>query len=143
MFLLQSASDAVKALTTSHNGSEVPAPSIDERKQAFTTATSGYFRTLSTIDVNLRRQIYALEEASIIPVSSAREGTTSNEAGRDKDARGPGAMGKLDIGLLNSRTDKVGKDMEAELWAQAHDLMDGLEVKETNGSDGDVKAERQ
>ena len=38
-----------------------------------------------------------------------------------------GGMGNLDIGWLNSRNGLVEKEMEAELWAQAEDLIRSAE----------------
>ena len=38
-----------------------------------------------------------------------------------------GGMGNLDIGWLNSRNGLVEKEMEAELWAQAEDLVRSAE----------------
>lgn len=140
MLVLKSASEAVKALTNSHDESSGPAPSVEDRKCAFNSAASDYFRSLSTVDVNLRRQIYALEEANIIPADTTRD-AGSTEAGKDKVSQGPGAMGNLDVGWLNSRTDKVGKDMEAELWAQAHELVDRLDLKQLGETGGSVKME--
>jgi Mediator complex protein len=37
-----------------------------------------------------------------------------------------GGMGKLDIGWLNSRSGRVGRDMEAELWEKARTFLEGL-----------------
>jgi hypothetical protein len=44
-----------------------------------------------------------------------------------------GGMGKLDIGWLNSRSGRVERDMEAELWERARVFLEG-EKKE-----GDVE----
>jgi hypothetical protein len=44
-------------------------------------------------------------------------------------------MGKLDIGWLNSRSGRVGRDMEAELWERAKGFLEGLEKGENNGTD--------
>lgn len=110
-----------------------------------------YFSLLSSIDVRLRRQIYALEEADILsPSSSAVEkvefqppgsqglasalgssqGTTGASGGK-----GGSAMGVLDVGWLNSRNDSVGKEMEAELWRELEGLVEGMEKKKI-GKDG-------
>ncbi|CAF9914767.1 MAG: hypothetical protein GOMPHAMPRED_008256 [Gomphillus americanus] len=121
--LLRSAGEAVQALTLqTDNKSEL---TIEDRKSAFTKATSDYFGALSYVDVNLRRQIYALEEANIIPVDIPKEVVAADGA---KAVVGSGAMGNLDVGWLNSRNDKVGTDMEAELWTQAKDLLTGFDI---------------
>ncbi len=44
-----------------------------------------------------------------------------------------GRMGKLDIGWLNSRSGRVGRDMEAELWGKARTFLEGLETGVSNG----------
>ena len=103
---------------------------VEQRKEIFTSAASEYFSLLSSVDVNLRRQIYALEEANIIPSDATQKdsaaGTESQQAGDDSGAAG-GSLGNLDVGWLNSRTDKVGKEMEAEVWAKAREIVEGLE----------------
>ncbi|KLJ08942.1 hypothetical protein EMPG_15635 [Blastomyces silverae] len=124
--LLNAAGVAISSLTT--NSSSIAAgqqssdlPKIDgtlESHQAsFRAASSQYFALLSSIDVRLRRQVYALEEASIIKPESAETaggGTTTTTA-----AASSGGVNPLDSSWLNSRKDTVGKDKEAELWAEA------------------------
>jgi hypothetical protein len=46
-----------------------------------------------------------------------------------------GGMGKLDIGWLNSRSGRVGRDMEAELWEKARTFLEGLERGKSNGAE--------
>ena len=112
----------MQALTLQADQSET---TIEDRKSAFTKATSDYFAALSYVDVNLRRQIYALEEANIIPVDIPKEVVATDGA---KAVVGSGAMGNLDVGWLNSRNEKVGTDMEAELWTQAKDLLTDFDL---------------
>lgn len=109
-----------------------------------------YFSLLSSIDVRLRRQIYALEEADILsPSSSAVEkvelqvpgnqgstsalGSSQGSTGASGGKGGVG-MGVLDVEWFNSRNDSVGKEMEAELWKELEGLVEGLENK--MGRDG-------
>lgn len=57
--------------------------------------------------------------------------------GANATTAGPSAGG-FDVGLLNIRSDNVGKDMEEELWTKARAFMDNLErAKEA------AEAERQ
>ncbi|KAL4944010.1 mediator complex, subunit Med11 [Aspergillus oleicola] len=105
---------------------------LDSHKTRFKEATSQYFALLSSIDVRLRRQVYALEEASILApdtVAGTRggEGSFSGSAG--------GAQGTLDVSWLNSRKDTVGKEKEAELWRAAREFVEGLD------GDGEGKKE--
>lgn len=48
------------------------------------------------------------------------------------------SLGKLDIGWLNSRSGRVGRDMEAELWEKARIF---LEERKEAGGEEDVKME--
>ena len=143
---MHSAGTAVKTLTRSNNNSDDdpskdPFVSADRQKQSFAAATSSYFSILSSVDVRLRRQIYALEEADILPAeASTREGQTnlSAPAGAPSLGAGPnaqpprtlskgvitgGGLGGLDVGWLNSRNDDVGKQKEAELWGEAEQFL--------------------
>ena len=144
---------AVRALTS--NGSsdiEEESTSIAQQKSSFTAATSQYFSLLSSIDVRLRRQVYALEEAEIIPADVASKeskggsnlpaalaalgalssNVTFSQSSREKTVAGGSGLGKLDVGWLNSQNDKVGKEMEAELWAQAKELVQEFEKEQRN-----------
>lgn len=114
-----------------------------------------YFSLLSSIDVRLRRQIYALEEADILSPSSAVEkvekaelllpgsqgsisalGSSQGTTGASGGKGGVG-MGGLDVGWLNSRNDSVGKEMEAELWSELEGLVEGVEKKKMGEDGGD------
>ena len=149
--MLRSAGLAVKALaspTPTDEGSSTALPSIDQQKVAFSAAASDYFTRLYSIDVGLRTQINALEEAKIISSEEAANGRSDFAAGssglaapRDerpavsakaKDAVTGGGLGNLDVGWLNSRNDYVGKQMEAELWKQASEFVTELESKRSN-----------
>lgn len=144
--LLRSAGMAVKALTeassneTGQDASNVPP--IQQQKKEFTAATTEYFALVSSVDVGLRQQINALEEAEIIAKEAVpKESQSSDPAGASTQASagsGPppianrstitnGGLGNLDISWLNSRNDKVGKEMEAELWQKASSFLADLE----------------
>jgi len=94
-----------------------------------------YFALLSSIDVRLRRQVYALEEADIIvPDAPPRDAQTSfaSTASGSSGTSGAkssiyGGQGALDVGSLNNRKDTVGRDMKGELWEKAKELVEGLE----------------
>jgi hypothetical protein len=143
--LIHSAGLAIQALTNakpSSPSSEVPDGSLESHKTRFKDATQQYFALLSSIDVRLRRQVSALEEASILapdPVSRTGDATGAGAAG----GAGVGAASNpLDISWLNSRKDTVGKDKEAELWAAAREFVERLEKssgeqKDSSKSNGD------
>ena len=143
--LLRSAGLAVKALANQSSESSSDVSDINSKKEAFTSATAQYFSLLSSVDVNLRRQIYALEEANIIPADAAQKESApapslsvpGSQQTKEKPAAESGGLGSLDVGWLNSRNDKVDKEMEAELWAKMHSLLKGLDEqnKPNNGQD--------
>ncbi|KAL4749076.1 hypothetical protein BDW72DRAFT_142333 [Aspergillus terricola var. indicus] len=130
--LIHSAGLAIQALTNARsNDPTIPASadnSLDSHKARFKEATSQYFALLSSIDVRLRRQVYALEEASILaPDSSSRTGDSGSGA-----AAG-GTSNPLDVSWLNSRKDTVGKEKEAELWAAARQFVQ--RINQANSED--------
>ena len=68
-----------------------------------------------------------LEEAGIIWLKDAKGGAATATATAaaattttsSLEPNGVGAIGKLDVGWLNSRSSKVEREMEAELWERA------------------------
>lgn len=119
----------MRALTNSSNSDQnsSDSESLESRKTAFKTATTQYFALLSSIDVRLRRQVYALEEASIIQPESAVKGNENVAS----SVTASGSINSLDVSWLNSRKDTVGKDKEAEIWAEASKFVKKLEGDET------------
>jgi hypothetical protein len=93
-------------------------------------------KTLQSIDVGLHRQIYGLEEAGIIPAEKAEKPKKDGKASTAAEPAGAdvASMGKLDIGWLNSRSGRVGRDMEAR------GFLEGLEngTGEKMDLDGDL-----
>ncbi|KAF9884430.1 hypothetical protein FE257_001761 [Aspergillus nanangensis] len=120
--LIHSAGLAIQALTNARSGDCTADTSLESHKARFKEATSQYFALLSSIDVRLRRQVYALEEASILgPEPTSRGGEAVAAPGG-----GAGAANPLDVSWLNSRKDTVGKDKEAELWAAARGFVEHI-----------------
>ena len=156
--MLESAGLALKALapasltTAVDEAVQDAVPSIENQKNMFSAATSDYFSRLYSIDVGLRTQIGALEEARIISgeaatkepagfdVSSSLAGygitvpvpTTKPSSVTNSNVTG-GGLGNMDVGWLNSRNDYVGKQMESALWSQASEFLAGLESKQASG----------
>ena len=126
----------MKAMTLQSFKDGEPAPEInvDGKKENFKAAVSEYFSTLSFIDVNLRRQIYALEEANIIQADAPPKDVDQRKPGQSKVPTAPG-LGNLDVSWLNSRDDKVGKEMEAEVWTEARELVGTLVTDQLGGTD--------
>lgn len=112
--------------------------SLEAHKTQFRDATSRYFSLLSSIDVKLRRQVYALEEASLlVPESTTQTGDATGTTGAAATATA--AANPLDFSWLNSRKDTVGKDKEAELWAAARQYVEQLDDTRT----GDKSSNQQ
>ncbi len=96
--------------------------------------------------MRLRRQIYALEEADIISAETSKDsqsslalpaafaalgaGATSAQSSQtasEKATTVAGGLGSLDVGWLNSRSDTVGKEMEAEIWEKARSFLQNMQ----------------
>lgn len=138
--LIHSAGLAIQALTNTRSDDSDSPPaaadtSLDAHKKRFKEATAQYFALLSSIDVRLRRQVYALEEAGVL---------TPDSASRSNDGPGAGGGGtatSLDVSWLNSRKDTVGKDKEAELWDAAREFVErnvNVSGKKGSKADGDA-----
>ena len=136
--LLSSASEAVGILSNSSENVSSAPKTLASAQARFTKASTNYFSTLSEIEVRLRRQVYALEEAGLV------------EPGEEKDAKAARAMGASNVGRtgvgpldpswLNARADNgVEFAMRKELVKQAKDFLERVqsaEVKEqAEGSD--------
>lgn len=94
---------------------------------------------LSDIEVRLRRQVYALEEAGLIAPGNERDAKKGRAAGSDE--REIVAGGPLDVSWLNARAkDPAGLKMEKELWSKAHALVDELQRKEGRLAGGPAEA---
>jgi hypothetical protein len=124
--MLHSAGLAIKTLTTYQTDSNT----TEDRSQSFTDATNTYLEGLHSVDVRLKRQIYGLQEAGIITM--AKESPSRSDGQNPDTSRVAGDNVALDVGWLNSRSGKVGRDMEAELWAKARTFLEALETKKKN-----------
>ena len=86
---------------------------------AFKNAMDAFLSTLHSVDVRLKRQILGLEEAGIVSLKE-------NKGAVSLDPNGVGGIGNLDVGWLNSRSNKVERDMEAELWTKARTHLEAV-----------------
>ncbi len=77
-----------------------------------------------------------MEEASIIVNERSKE-VTESKGGEKTEKESEGRAGKLDIGWLNSRSGKVGRDYEAELWEKARGFLEGAKSN-LYGDNGDA-----
>jgi hypothetical protein len=120
-------------MTNPKSGSS-PAPdeSLDSHKQRFKDASDQYLAMLSSIDVRLRRQVYATEERGIL----SREATDNKPTITDTSLGAPAtAVNPLEVSRLNARKDTVGQDKEAEMWAAARIFFEKV-AKPESGQDG-------
>lgn len=90
-----------------------------------------FLLTLHSVDVRLKRQIMGLEEAGIISLKE-------NKGQASLEPNGIGNIGNLDVGWLNSRSNKVERDMEAELWERAKEHLEGISSS-TDGQESSTK----
>ncbi|OTB02585.1 hypothetical protein M426DRAFT_322512 [Hypoxylon sp. CI-4A] len=148
--LLRSVSQAMQTLqkTKLENGNTTSADDMEQKNQDFQDTMNEFLRTLRSINVGMRRQILGLEEAHIITLDSKSSQNARDEGGEAQGASarntslrpdGDGKIGGIDVGWLNSRSDKVERDMEADLWTEAETYFRRL--LEEGGSNGSVKKE--
>lgn len=93
---------------------------------AFKHQMNDFLRTLRSVNVRMKRQIWGLEEAGIIKSSEGGANDAPEEGGKTLDPDGNGKIGAFDVGWLNSRSNKVERDMESELWDQAESFLQGM-----------------
>ena len=138
--LLSAASDAVGILSSSATSElqEKALRSPASTRTAFTAAAATYFSTLSFIEVRLRRQVYALEEADLIRQGDERDARRGRSLGNDSGMARVGG-GPLDPSWLNARaSDKVGVGKKRELLAQAREFVERWE-QGTQNNDNDMR----
>lgn len=126
--LLSSASEAIGIL--SNDAEVVPsAPRTLASAQArFTQASSTYFATLSDIEVRLRRQVYALEEAGLIEPGEEKDAKAGRALGASSTGRG--GVGPLDPSWLNARADNgVDFAMRKGLVSQTKDFLERMKTE--------------
>ncbi|KKF93055.1 Mediator complex protein [Ceratocystis platani] len=113
--LMEHTGDAMASL--GYKESENPQEQSRVQQETFHRAMNDLLRTLHTVDVHMKRQIMGLKEAGIIVLEEQQPKTSLKP-------HGMGAVGKLDAAWLNSRSNKVEGDMEAELWAEARKFLE-------------------
>ncbi|KIW57914.1 hypothetical protein PV05_02470 [Exophiala xenobiotica] len=124
--LLSAASDAIGILSNQPNGEkqERALQNSATARTAFSAAAETYFSTLSSIEVRLRRQVYALEEANLIRPGDERDSRRGRVLGGDS---GPSRVGggPLDPSWLSARASgKVDAGMKRELLSQAREFVE-------------------
>jgi hypothetical protein len=116
--------------------------SSESQIQNYESAMNSMLKTLHTVDVHMKRQIMALEEAKIIKLASTADAKITVDtdakplAKTSLEPNGLGAIGGLDVGWLNSRNSRVERDMEAELWGRARELLERIAAQGNGGDEG-------
>jgi Mediator complex protein len=144
--LLCTAGEALQTL-----GCNSPATNLSTAKSQFLDSVTSYFTVLSSIDVRLRRQVYALQEAGLIAEGDAKDAKKGASAA---GAVGAGVGVQSDVSWLNGRGDEVERDMEREAWKRAREFVERLVGEgngdrridnhlETENSEGDEKNDKE
>ncbi|KAI0967481.1 mediator complex, subunit Med11 [Xylaria arbuscula] len=132
--LLRSTGQAIQCLGKRVVPNEDVPMTNSDPNQHFKESMDEFMKTLREVNVGMKRQIWGLEEAGIISLAK-KEVNTREEGGevQASNARvgllepdGNGKIGGLDVGWLNSRSNRVEKDMEADLWQEAEDILQRL-----------------
>ncbi|KAI8236937.1 hypothetical protein K4K57_009574 [Colletotrichum sp. SAR 10_99] len=142
--LMNHTSSAMSALSNkpqSSSSNTTSTVSPDDQKQLFKDSMDSLLSTLHTVDVHMKRQIMGLEEAGIIKLrndASKERQVVMNEDAKivarpSLEPNGVGTIGNLDVGWLNSRNNKVERDMEAELWAKMREFLEKYHANEQPG----------
>ncbi|KAI1814954.1 hypothetical protein GGS20DRAFT_372704 [Poronia punctata] len=124
--LLRSSGQAVQCLGKKEsNDEDTIMTDSGPPTQQFKESMEEFLRTLRSVNVGLKRQIWGLEEAGIISTGKKNANTNSGRS-RLLEPDGSGKIGGLDVGWLNSRSNKVEKEMEGDLWKELEDILGRL-----------------
>lgn len=120
-----------KSSTTSYT-------TLEQAQSQLSQTSAAFFETLSSIEVRLRRQAYALEEAGLIQPGNRADAA---DAGRliDEGASRRGGVGPLDASWLRARAeDRAGMEMKRKALGKMRDFLEGAGIEmETKGENPD------
>ncbi|PKS11038.1 hypothetical protein jhhlp_002799 [Lomentospora prolificans] len=119
------------ALTALTPSTQTP---LSVQQQTFKSSMDAFITTLHTIDVRMKRQIFGLEEAGIINLSNDRSDASDQRQKASLNPTAVGTVGNLDVGWLNSRKNRVEREMEAELWRKGREFLEAGGKGEGEGS---------
>ena len=150
--LLRIAGRAVQALgkkphekgDTSAAKAEVVEEEASDQIKVFQESINDFISTLRRVNEGMGSQIQGLANEGIISLrddgnnaAADGQGPSAHQIRLEPD--GDGKIGGLDPGWLNSRSNTVERNMEAELWDQADAFLTGLLEKQVSlHVDGDV-----
>ncbi|KAJ9651090.1 hypothetical protein H2198_009624 [Neophaeococcomyces mojaviensis] len=115
-------------------------PKLDDVQEEFEQHCKAYFAKLSSVEVRLRRQVYALEEAGRIPQGTKYDERNARSMNDDQTSR-RGGGGPLDISWLNARAhDSVGQGLRREVLDGAIEFLrrNGIEKKSSTDTGGEA-----
>lgn len=119
--LLSYASKAIGQLP--NEGYETTNPQLQDVKDEFEKQTRDYYTTLSAISVRLRRQVYALEEASLIRHGRKLDADRAASMNENQSTRREGG-GALDNSFLNVKAkDVTGQNVKKQVLEEAKDFL--------------------
>ncbi|KAI1497616.1 mediator complex, subunit Med11 [Biscogniauxia marginata] len=130
--LLKSTAQAIQSLGKREPQGEDAIMTDDDQKQVFKDSMDDFLATLRVVNVGMKRQIWGLEEEHIISLPKKDNQNIKEEGGEVQASNtrtgllepdGDGKIGGLDVGFLNSRSNKVERDMEADMWDEAEAIM--------------------
>ncbi|KAJ4414852.1 hypothetical protein N0V82_007700 [Gnomoniopsis sp. IMI 355080] len=140
--LLALSGNALKSLgrQPQPTGENEEAPkTTDEQTQTFQDTMDNFLTTLHKVDVRMKRQIFGLEEAGILTLDKTKPKDDEGVDPAQKptiEPNGMGLVGNLDVGWLNSRSNQVELEKEAELWTSARKALEN--VSRGTGTAGQV-----
>jgi len=110
--------------TTTASDTQMTGDNEDDNNKdvsVFKESMDQFVRTLRSVDVGIKRQIMGLEEAGTVNLASSnRDGEPNKSKALQPD--GHGRIGGVEVGWLNSRSNKVERDMETEIWNEIEGL---------------------
>lgn len=138
--LLEAAADAIGVLTNKSDDN-VSFATLEAQRGRLERAADTYYATLSSIEVRLKRQVYALEEAGLIQHG---EEIKDKDKNRRKAVKAPEINfestvggGPLDPSWLNARADKgIEYKVEKEILDQAKGFIETTKIKPGSESAG-------
>lgn len=125
--VLATASRAIALLANNNNDTD-HSPTLESIQEAFNQESKNYFASIASIDVRLRRQVHALEEAGLIPAGSRVDRSLATAMTEDGQTSRRGGVSPLDSSWLNARAkNTIGTGLKEEA------LRDGKEFLRRNG----------
>ncbi|KAK8062209.1 mediator complex protein [Apiospora hydei] len=123
--LLPTVAQALRSISKNDTTTEADTRMIsndDDSKDVtvFKESMDQFVRTLRSVDVRIKRQIGGMEEEGIVNLSGGDK--SGEQKSKSLQPDGHGRIGGVDAGWLNSRSNKVERDMETEIWGEIESL---------------------